>query len=78
MYRQDLLSIGGQKSLIFIYGLFFIYSDTIGGVLGNHLNCRSTAILGSIFYTAGTISCSFTTNIYQMYCTSALAGKIQA
>jgi hypothetical protein len=47
-----------------------------GAVLGNHMGYRSTAILGGILNTAGMIGGSFTTRIYQMYFTNALAGKI--
>ncbi|XP_033644931.1 monocarboxylate transporter 12-like [Asterias rubens] len=74
-FQNEFQSSTAQTGAIFsIMSSSSYIGNTIGGVLGNHLNCRSTAILGSIFYTAGTISCSFTTNIYQMYCTSALAG----
>ncbi|XP_033626186.1 monocarboxylate transporter 12-like [Asterias rubens] len=74
-FQNEFQSTTAQTSAIFsiMYSSSYI-GDMTGAVLGNHMGYRSTAILGGILNTAGMIGGSFTTRIYQMYFTNALAG----
>uniref|UniRef100_A0A3Q3W0V7 Major facilitator superfamily (MFS) profile domain-containing protein n=1 Tax=Mola mola TaxID=94237 RepID=A0A3Q3W0V7_MOLML len=47
----------------------------LGGLLGNHLSCRATVILGGVLSSAGLILSSFTSSLEQLYiCMGLLTG----
>ena len=47
----------------------------LGGLLANHLSCRTTVILGGVLSSAGLILSSFSTSLEQLYiCMGLLTG----